>query len=444
MSHSPVLLIGEVFVDLSHFSSGTPRLEVKMRLGGVVHAARALWACDIPYAVAVVCPAYLKKDAQAYLREHGCLDFFVFGTINGSPNVIVINDVQEVGHQGYEDVLRDVRKCRHHVLSADVKKYTNIVIFPGSYSLESLKGCINPASRITIDIAYNIENIDKLAPISDNIDNIVLSTSSDLFLKIGSNDVADLIRLFKPIASRLLLKENRGGSRLFSLQESTDENVYANLNGTVNSVGVGDAYTAVFAGFSSLSPRDAVWRGMQVATRYAQTTYPADFKRNVQRDLRLEVDEVRALDGVFLPWHDRPAFQIYLAAPDFTYIDRTIIERAVAALQYHNFVVRRPVVENGEAVPGSSLESLQDFFHKDVQLLNECAVVFAIPLQRDPGTLVEMGMAMNMGKPVITFDPLAENKNTMVMCGSDAYSEDLDHCLNAMFTCLSRHRRRSL
>ena len=433
-----ILLVGEVCVDFTLATRSTP---AKMRLGGVAHAARGLWACGVPYSVAAVCPAYLDGEAEAFLKAHGCVDFFIIGVTNGAPNVIIIGDAKEIGHQGYEDLLRETRKVKETISQEKMNRYENIVIFPGSYNLTNLAKYINSQARVTIDVAYDIDSIEDIRMLSQNITDIVISTSSDLFLSVGADDVSKLTEFFKPIASRLLLKENRGGSRLFNLQTSEHEEISANLGDTANSVGVGDVYTAVFASFTSSVPNDAVWRGMQVATRYAQTTFPDDLRRDVHRDLRLAAKDVRSLGGVFLPWHERPKFEIYLAAPDFTYLDRADIETAVAALEYHNFVVRRPVSENGEAKPGSPSNILQEFYYKDVQLLHHCAIVFAIPLQRDPGTLVEMGMAMALGKPVITYDPGVQNENTMVICGSFAYSRDLDHCLNATFECLSKLRR---
>lgn len=438
MSDDVLLLLGEVFVDFTVAGGNAP---VKMRLGGIVHAARGLWACNVPYAVAAICPTYLLQEAEAYLMAHGCVDFFVIGNVDGAPNIIVIGDQKEIGHQGYEDILRDSRRVEVTIPIGKVGQYKNIVMFPGVYSLASLAEQVHHDARITIDVAYNVESVDELAPLFPKITDVVISTSSTLFSSLGTHDVSRLIDLFKPIASRLLVKENRGGSRLFYLQTAQCEEVYANLRDTVNSVGVGDVYTAVFASFSRFVPDEAVWRGMQVATRYAQTTYPDDFRRDVQRDLQLAIDDVRSLSGVFLPWHDRPRFEIYLAAPDFTYVDRTEIETAVAALMYHNFTVRRPVLENGEAKPGSRSEILHHFYSNDVELLKKCSIVFSIPLQRDPGTLVEMGMAMALGIPVITYDPNSENKNLMVMCGSNGYSSDLDQCLNATFECLSKLRK---
>ena len=84
---------------------------------------------------------------------------------------------------------------------------------------------------------------------------------------------------------------------------------------------------------------------------------------------------------------------------------------------------------------------MQLTYAKDFELLDKCEAVIAVPLDRDPGTLVEVGLAISMGKPVITYDPRRENKNTMVMAGSDTYSDKLDTCLNGLFSALSNIRK---
>ena len=141
--------------------------------------------------------------------------------------------------------------------------------------------------------------------------------------------------------------------------------------------------------------------------------------------------------GVCLPWHERPKYNIYLAAPDFSYIDRKDLDYAIASMEYHNFTLRRPIVENGELNEESSeLERRQTYF-QDVKLIEECDVVFAIPLNRDPGTLIEIGIAQATQKPVVTYDPNAENDNNMVIMGSNSYSTDLDSSLNSIFDILS-------
>ena len=432
------MLIGEIAID---FVMPTRTTEAKVRLGGVVHAARGLWASGRHYSVGAFCPAYLVEQARDYLIQHGCQEFILLGEIAGAPNVIAIADVKEVGHQGYEDILRDERTVVQNCDDIDLCRFDPVVIFPGRYDLKSVIDQLKPGARVTIDAAYDVEDAHVLKSLTGRIDSIVISTSSTLFSTLASGDIVPLIDLAKGTgAKQLLLKENRGGSRLFDLGTDSVEYITATLDVTENSVGVGDAFTAVFGTFDG-SARDAAWRGMQVATVYSQTTWPDDLQRDVRRSLQMPVEVVRGLGGVTLPWHVRPSLQIYLAAPDFSYTDHQEISAAVAALEYHNFRVRRPVKENGEADREAPLESLSSYYFSDVQLLRECVAVFAIPIERDPGTLVEIGIAIEMGKPVVTFDPRNENRNTMVARGSASYSSDLDLCLNGLFDALSKLER---
>ncbi|MEP2984683.1 MAG: nucleoside 2-deoxyribosyltransferase [Sulfitobacter sp.] len=441
MTPSEVLLVGDVCVDFTVNKLG---VEPKMRLGGLVHAARALWACGIPYSVAVACPSYLASRAEEYLQKHGCTSFFLLSDITGAPNVFIINDVQEVGHQGYEDILRDDRDFKIEDDISFLKNYRNIVVFPGSFDLGTFAQNLSDDAEVTLDFAYGIESMDELASFGSKLHFLATSTSSDLFLKTATSNVSTLLEAAAGLGVKaLLLKENRGGSRLFDLEADEVHRIPAVLGPTTNSVGVGDAFTAVLSALKHDGLLDASLRGMQVATRYAQTTYPDDLRRNISRDFKLSVDVVRRLGGTSLTWHERPNFQIYLAAPDFSYVAKPEVDNAVAALEYHNFLVRRPVQENGEAKVGTAFSDLHHFYSQDVSILKDCSAVFAVPLDRDPGTLVEVGMAIAMDIPVVTFDPREENKNTMCICGSTIYSPDLDECLNGMFDILAKVRRQS-
>lgn len=429
------IIIGEVTID---FTMPSRNVEAKVRLGGVVHAARGLWAAGRSYSVGAFCPTYLVEQARKYLLEHGCEEFILLGEVTGAPNLIAISDVREVGHQGYEDILRDERVISAVGDSKCLTDFDQVVIFPGRYDLTKVLQAARPDACVTLDAAYDTGEASLREFANGRVSRLVLSTSSELFMGLASQDVAPLLELARQVGvAHLLLKENRGGSRLFDLRTGTVEHITATLDATVNSVGVGDAFTAVFGCFDG-TVQEAAWRGMQVATVYSQTTWPDDLRRDVQREFRLPVENVRQLGGVTLPWHVRPMLPIYLAAPDFSYSSHREIDVALSALAYHNFQVRRPVQENGEADQDAPLESLAPFFFNDVELLRECAAVFAIPIDRDPGTLVEMGMAMEMGKPVITYDPRHENRNTMVVQGSASYSADLDISLNAVFESLGR------
>lgn len=432
----PLLLVGEIIVD---FTTARPGIECKLRLGGIVHAARGLWANGIDYAVAAVCPRYVFDQAKRYLSAHGCLKFVWLGEVTGSPGVMVIADPTEVADQGYEDLLRGEKEITMLDVGNSLAAYLDVLVFPGSFDLAQVRCAFSDQTRFSFDIAYDTANLSVLKPFSGSVKAIVISTSSPLFMRVGSENVDAMLPLIADLGSEVfLLKENRGGSRLFNLSSGSVEAIPAQLAVTVNSVGVGDVYTAVMVGLSGAGWEDAAWRGASAATAYSQTTYPDDFKRDVERSLSLSVDELRDLGGTILPWHARPLFPIYLAAPDFSYTDKPEVDRAIDALKYHNFNVRRPIEENGELPLGSTDAVLKQTFAKDLGILGECEVVFAVPLDRDPGTLVEMGYAMARQQPVITFDPRRENNNTMVVGGSVRYSDNLDQCLNGLFDAVSK------
>lgn len=442
MDHADVVLIvGELVVDFTVARDGT---KCKLRLGGVAHAARGLWTAGIEYAVAAVCPAYLVEEASGYLKQFGCREFIWLGDVVGAPNVIVIGDAKEVSHQGYEDLMRDRKVVRLREPFTRLDAYQRVVVFPGRFDLSQLSGAFAQDARFAFDIAYDMEDLSSLEVYRGRVQALVISTSSPLFTRLGSNDVDALLGEVKKLAPDVfLLKENRGGSRLFDMRSSDVEEIPAVLTKTVNSVGVGDVYTAVMLGCSHKGWIEAAWRGCQAATAYSQSTFPDDIKRDVQRGFLLPLEALQGLGGTILPWHDRQKYSIYLAGPDFSYVDKHELDSAADSLSYHNFRVRRPIQENGELKRPATEGDLQLTYHKDCKLLAECAAVFAVPLERDPGTLVEIGMAIQMGKPVVTYDPRMENENTMVVVGSSVYSADLDACLNGIFDALAKLRAES-
>ncbi|CAG2128911.1 nucleoside 2-deoxyribosyltransferase [Cupriavidus plantarum] len=433
-----VLIVGEIVVD---FTLPQQKAESKLRLGGIVHAARGLWAAGVPYAVAAFCPKYLEGEARRYLAAHGCQEFHWVGDIVGAPNVVAIVDPTEVSHQGYEDLLRQCKQVVVREPAPDLRGYSRVVVFPGKYDMGGLRDQFSLDAKFTFDVAYDVDSLASLQPFQARTEAVILSTSSILFAALGADSVDPLIAEVTTLSPEVfLLKENRGGSRLFDLRDGSVEEIPATLGETVNSVGVGDVYSAVMVAYAERGWVEAAWRGCQAATVYAQTTYPDDLRRDVRRSFALTVGELRGLGGTRLPWHDRQRFSIYLAGPDFSYVHKPELDRAVESLVYHNFRVRRPIQENGELPKPASDGDLRRTYRLDCQLLKACDAIFAIPLERDPGTLVEIGMAIGLGKPVITFDPRNENNNTMVIAGSSVYSADLDACLNGTFDALAKLR----
>lgn len=436
-----ILIVGELVVDYTLAQRGAM---CKLRLGGVAHAARGLWAAGLQYAVAAFCPRYLVDEAKHYLTEFACKEFIWLGDVIGAPNVILIGDVAEISQQGYEDLMRDTKVVKFHDPLPRIDVYQNVVVFPGRFDISELASAFSKNARFSFDIAYDLDDLSLLDAFRGRVQAIIISTSSSLFMRLGKDNIDELINAVRTFSPNVfLLKENRGGSRLFDLRDGSLEEVPATLGSTVNSVGVGDVYTSVMVGLSYKGWIEAAWRGCQVATVYSQSTFPDDIKRDVQRGFRLSLDVLKALGGTVLPWHDRQTYSIYLAGPDFSYTEKRELDCAADSLSYHNFRVRRPILENGELKRPASEAELHRTYHMDYQLLKECDIVFAIPLERDPGTLVEIGMAIEMGKPVITFDPRRENENTMVVVGSSLYSANLDTCLNGTFIALAKLRNES-
>ena len=437
-----MLILGEILVDYTLATKSTP---CKLRLGGLVHAARGLWANDIEYSAAVICPTYLQQEISEYLYKHGCSEVIFIGKVEGSPNIISFSDPREIGHQGYEELLRDKKQVHlYQNIKEKLTTFKEVVVFPGKFELGKIKSFFAKDTMFSIDIAYDLESIDCLGLFKGQLRALFLSTSSELFLRSGKESLSPLIKEITALsAEAFIFKENRGGSRLFDFTIDREICIPAFLAKTENSVGVGDVYSAVTVfkkTLQKISWEDAAWFGVLSATEYSKTTFPDDFKLNVTRSNAVSLKDHKSLAGVTLPWHDRPNYNIYLAAPDFSYVDRQILDQVIASLEYHNFNLRRPIKENGELNEQSSDHNRKLVYLNDCQLIDECDLIFAVPIFKDPGTLVEIGMAIAKSKPVITYDPLCENDNNMVIQGSDHYSRDMDECLNKLFSILSTLR----
>lgn len=428
------LLVGEVFVD---YTITEPAAENKLRLGGVVHAARGLWAVGAPFSVAAVLPGYLEGKTRDYLAALGCVDFHVLGYVLGAPNVTAIFDATEVADQGYETLLRDEKSIVLSQVDLSNQPCRDILIFPGTYDLNAICQMLPATAQLHLDIAYDIDDVRVIKDCRQKVQTILISTSSALFRSISGGGLDGLRLSLGQYASVIILKENRGGTRMLLNADAPVERLPAQLGATVNSVGVGDVFAAVYVATLEQGCIEAGWRASYAAAAYSQTTYPDLFKTYVQRDLKLTVNELQELGGVLLAWEKRRDYPIYLAAPDFSYGDRKAVDKAIASLEYHNFVVRRPILENGELPRDSDTAVLRDTYQADCALLKKCSLVFAVPTARDPGTLVEIGISIEAGVPVIVYDPSGENRNTMVIAGPQHYSPDLDSCLNAVFSILS-------
>jgi len=433
-----IILIGEVCVDVTLTQA---EQENKMRLGGVIHAARSLWAIDTVYDLLYIAPDYLSQKIELYARQHGAESVSQVGSIKGAPNVLLISEPKEVGNQGYELLLRDEYQfiLKENALTKSLLKVnaSDIIIFSGSFDLgKILAACNSTSAKIHIDAAIGLKSLEHFKILNKKIDTVILSTSSDFFLS-GCHKSTNKLRdsLLGVVCENLLFKENRGGARFF--QESEPDRpilVEAQIRPIVHSVGVGDCFNSIFIELrNKFTNKVALTYASWIAAEYASTTYPDDFKRECNRILQITDDEIVEIPGISLPWDVRQDYQIYIAAPDFDFMDTTLIKYVADSLSYHNFNPRLPVRENGQMEPDASSYRRRELFNADMVLLNKCQLVLAVLISNDPGTLVEIGLAAGLKIPVIIYDPYNIVHNPMLTEVPKLVSSNLDHILVEIF-----------
>lgn len=204
-----VLVVGELVVD---YTLGQQGSMCKLRLGGVAHAARGLWAAGVEYSVAVFCPQYLVDEAADYLAQLECYEFIWLGDVVGAPNVIVIGDVTEVAHQGYEDLMRETKSIKLRDPLPSLEAYQKVVVFPGRFSIDLLAQAFSKDARLSFDVAYDLEDLSSLEAFRGRLQAIIISTSSSLFMRLGHEELDGLLAAVKMLSPEVfLLKENRGG-----------------------------------------------------------------------------------------------------------------------------------------------------------------------------------------------------------------------------------------
>ena len=142
-----VLIVGELAIDFTIARYGS---KCKLRLGGICHAARGLWAAGLSYSVAVFCPQYLVDEAKRYLAGCGCEQFIWLGDVVGAPNVFLIGDAIEVSNQGYEDLMRDTKVVRFFEPLPSLQDYQNVVVFPGRFDIGALSGLFLKDARFLV------------------------------------------------------------------------------------------------------------------------------------------------------------------------------------------------------------------------------------------------------------------------------------------------------
>jgi nucleoside 2-deoxyribosyltransferase len=436
MPESDICLLGDIVLDVSRASEDT-----ELRLGGIVHAARALWALGIDYDIAYFCPAYLDEHVIDYLSKHGAKNLFNLGKVSGAPYVFLIGEEKEAGDQGYDFLLRDEIKIDYDkkcISKWSKRSYNNLLAITGNYDLkEILKS--SGADKISIDIANNFDDIQQISDLDITFENLFISTSSTVFENHFSDDFLEFCNLFKMVADRIILKENRGGTRGFEFSTDKSFSCGSQTQPIDHSVGIGDVFDTTFIAYQyqyELSQTLSLcsW----VALEYAATKYIDDFKRQANRVIKTDINDIEQLSSVSLPWEYRKYHQIYIAAPDFNDIETKLIDTLCDALTYHNFTPMRPVKLFGEMEVDASEKRKKELYSKDVALLQNCSLIIAVLLFNDPGTLIEIGLGSGQGIPTIVWDPYKIANNCMISGSPNLLTSDLDHVISETFNLLAK------
>lgn len=424
-----ICLVGDILTDVTLATVNNP---LKMRLGGIVHAARALWAIDVDYAVAYFAPAYLDNHINMFLKEHNCNVVIKLGNVTNCPYTMLIQEVKEVGDQGYEFLYHDNIEINYDISKISMlNNYDELMFVSGNYDIERVLKSLEGEKRIHCDVANNVDNVTGL-PTNHQFETLFVSTSSNLFRNHYS-EFGSFCNLLKPYARRIVLKENRGGSRVYDSTSNETYQVPSQTSPVQHSVGVGDVYDVVSITAPCDNYSEKLLMASWVAWEYALTTFPNNFKNSVKNLLNTHIEDLKNQGGCFLPWEVREKCHIYIAAPDFDFIDTHKIDVLCDSLKYHNFVPRRPIKENGQMSNGAKKEERLKLFSADMSLLEQCNMLIAIILYNDPGTLIEIGLAAQRGMPTIVYDPNGIADNCMLTELPTIVTNDMDTIMAKVF-----------
>ncbi len=422
-------ILGDIVIDITQFENNE---ESKLRLGGITHCARGLWSLNQQYKTYYISPDYIDSEIQNYLKLHGCKEVLKVGNVKGAPYIFLINEAKEIGNQGYDFILRNNVTIDYLSLESKILA-DDLLLTSGNYEICKLNEYLSSDTKLHIDVANNVQSLDYFDQTGLVFETVFISTSSNLFKEYYSGSFESFSELFRKYTKRLILKENRGGSRGYDFNLNLLVQSYSQTQPILHSVGVGDVYnTAYLSKYCELSFEKSMMFASWIASEYACTTYPDDFKKSVNRILN-SMPSILDVSGIYLNWEERENINIYIAAPDFDYLDVTLIDKVADSLKYHNFKPRRPVKENGQMEQDASKERKRELYTKDMVLLEECSMLIAVLINNDPGTLIEIGLAKAMGKPVILYDPFLMAKNCMLSETPDFVSSDLDEVLTEIF-----------
>lgn len=424
-----ICIVGDILTDVI---LGTPSTPYKMRLGGIVHMARGLWAMGVEYAVAYFAPSYMDGQIVKYLSYYGCKTVHKIGDVKECPYTMLIGEAKEIGNQGYEFLYRDCVQIDYdNGELMNISRYESIMLVSGNYDISKVVGVMAQGQDIHIDIANNIKSPNLLS-FGHKASTLFVSTSSELF-QSGFTTIDDFFALLSPYAEKVVLKENRGGCRAYDAGTGVRYDIPSQTTTIVHSVGVGDVFDCAVIAAPVTTFEERLYVASWISMHYAKTTFCDDFKKAVSSVFKIPIGTLTGFEGCFLPWESRQKGNIYIAAPDFDFLDTTPVNKLCESLEYHHFKPRRPIKEIGQMAAGADKQERQRLYHGDMAILSQCNMLVAVLLNNDPGTLIEIGMAVQKGMPTIVYDPYGIAYNCMLTESPTLLSNDMDEVLAKVF-----------
>src|SRR5690606_13403125 len=384
------------------------------------------------YGIGYISPSYLDSRIFEFSQHINNPKLFKIAEVLNAPNLILIEEAREIGNQGYDLILRNNIKYKYY--NFDFTQFDKILITSGQFDIQKVIEKVDnkPVSLELANLSYN-----DLLKLNYKFKTLYISTSSEIFKNyIQSNDFDfnSFSLQFKNICEVLVFKENRGGTRVYNFNDDRVYQIASQTKPIQHSVGVGDVFNAIFESdiFDDIQKNLAI--ASFTAMEYASTTFPVNFKQSVEQLLKTNIEDLVNIEGVVLNWENRSNINIYIAAPDFDFVDTSLIDTLEKSLKYHNFTPRRPVRENGQMNDNDTIDKKQQFYYDDHRILKDCQIVIAVLLYNDPGTLVEIGIASERQLPVLLYDPYNQAKNCMLTHSCKIVTNNMDEIISEVFT----------
>lgn len=278
----------------------------------------------------------------------------------------------------------------------------NILYFgflEGNASVKGKKVVYDPQSPV-LPVPFSKTNSE-----TDELAYVVNSREASLLS--GSKDIQEIKKYFfeKEKAKVLVLKMGPKGA-LVTTSDGLESLIPVYKTNTVWPIGSGDVFAAVFA-FHWFQSNDVIKAAKEASWQTASFSYSKDFQFSpIESNSEIVPLNIKKY----------PTGKIYLAGPFFTYAERWIVNEIRTSLIDMHLNVFSPWHDVGHGVANEVVS-------KDLDALNESALVFAVLDGLDSGTLFEIGYAVKMGIPVIGYVENESSESVKMLEGTQCILE---------------------